>query len=47
MSLKRLEDLRFRKKIISDGIEYASTFTWEKTAQKTLELYKELWEEFQ
>ena len=46
-SLKRLEDLRFRKKIISDGIEYASTFTWEKTAQKTLELYKELWEEFQ
>ena len=46
-SLKRLEDLRFRKKIISDGIEYASTFTWGKTAQKTLELYKELWEEFQ
>ena len=46
-SLKRLDDLRFRKKIISDGIEYASNFTWEKTAQKTLKLYKELWEEFQ
>lgn len=46
-SLKRLEDQRFREKIISDGIEYASNFTWEKTAQKTFELYKELWEEFQ
>ena len=46
-SLKRLEDLRFREKIISDGIGYASNFTWEKTAQKTFELYKELWEEFQ
>ena len=46
-SLKKLENLKFREKIISDGIEYASNFTWEKTAQKTIELYKELWEEFQ
>lgn len=45
-SLKKLENLKFREKIISDGIEYASNFTWEKTAQKTIELYKELWKEF-
>ena len=46
-SLNRLEDQKFRQKLIIEGIKYASNFTWDKTAKETLNLYTELWEEFQ
>jgi glycosyltransferase involved in cell wall biosynthesis len=46
-SLEKLMNKKYRQKLILEGINYSSTFTWEKTAKETLDLYKQLWEEFQ
>jgi len=45
-SIKRLEQENFRNELITNGINFASTFTWEKTAIQTFNLYKELWDEY-
>lgn len=45
-SIKRLEQENFRNELITNGINFASTFTWEKTANQTFNLYKELWDEY-
>lgn len=46
-SLEKLMNMKYRQKLIFEGINYASTFTWEKTAKETLDLYSQIWEEFQ
>ena len=46
-SLKKLEVKAFRDKLIQKGEKYASNFTWEKTVKETLDLYEQLWKEFQ
>lgn len=46
-SLNKLKNEEFREKLIHNGIKYASSYTWENTAKETLNLYEELWKEFQ
>lgn len=40
--IKQLEDVEYRKKIISNGLLHAEKFSWQKTGEKTVALYKEL-----
>ena len=45
-SLEKLQDKKYRQKLIFEGIKYASNFTWKSTANETFERYKKLWVEF-
>lgn len=40
--LKLIEDNELRKKLIEKGLKRSEMFTWENTAKRTLEIYKEL-----
>jgi glycosyltransferase involved in cell wall biosynthesis len=37
-----LQDEKLREKLIVSGLENAKKYTWDKTAEKTLEVYREL-----
>ena len=43
---KALTDQELRKSLINRGMRHAANFSWEKTAEKTLEVYKEVEESF-
>lgn len=40
--LLNLSDSEYRKSVITKGVQRASLFSWEKTGQKTVDLYKEV-----
>jgi glycosyltransferase involved in cell wall biosynthesis len=40
--LKLLRDKELRQKNIKNGLEKAAQYTWKKTAEKTLEVYKKV-----
>ncbi len=42
-SIRRLENKRYRKKIVQSGIEYAKKYTWENAAKETLKIYNQVW----
>ena len=46
-SILKLNNESFRNDLVKNGIKYASSFTWEKTANQTLKIYEELWVKFQ
>tara|TARA_A100001011_G_scaffold386981_1_gene463953 strand:- start:272 stop:1264 length:993 start_codon:yes stop_codon:yes gene_type:complete len=46
-SVLSLENDLFRNELVKEGIKYASSYKWEKTAEETLKIYYELWEKFQ